>query len=214
MKGLSPRTPLTCGLASDAYDDCIASLDQQLGTLFAGLTRWGLLERTVVIVTADHGEQFGEHGHFRHGNSLYEPEIHVPLVIVAPSGVPAGRVVPGPVSLRDIPATVVDLLGWRGESPFPGSSLARTWESPGPPGRVKVDLTLAELGPLIEPTRELHSTRSDQPISRSQHFARRFCVHRSQGRRRGTLQPGYRSRRVARPQQVGQAGAHARAFPP
>jgi arylsulfatase A-like enzyme len=167
-------TPDDVELARDAYDDCIASLDQGLSVLFEELTRRGLLERTVVIITADHGEQFGEHGHFRHGTSLYEPEIHVPLVIVAPNRLPAGRVVREPVSLRDIPATIVDLLGWRGESPFPGSSLARTWASPGPLGRVMVDATLAELGPLIEPTRE-QPNAPDWPSHSAALFDGRFA---------------------------------------
>jgi arylsulfatase A-like enzyme len=141
-------------LARDAYDDCIAALDQELGALFANLAGRGLLERTVVIVTADHGEQFGEHGQFRHGATLYEPEIRVPLVVVAPGRLPAGRAIRVPVSLRDLPATVVDLLGWRRESPFPGVSLAGTWTAPGLPGPRDDGLILAELGPLIEPTRE------------------------------------------------------------
>ena len=116
-------------LARDAYDDCLAYLDEQLGRLLDELERRGVLANTLVIVTSDHGEHLGEHQLFGHGRSLYRPVVHVPLVIVAPSGVPAGRSVREPVSLRDLPATVADLLGLGAPSPFPGRSLARLWEA-------------------------------------------------------------------------------------
>ena len=75
----------------------------------------------------DHGEHLGDHFLFAHGCSLYRQLVGVPLVIVGPRYVPAGRVVVEPVSLRDVPATAVDLLGLSPEAPFPGLSLARFW---------------------------------------------------------------------------------------
>ena len=76
------------------------------------LGRRGVLERTWVIIAADHGESFGEHaGVFCHGTSLYQTELHVPLVILPPAGCPSPRVVTETVSLRDLAATVVDMLG-------------------------------------------------------------------------------------------------------
>jgi arylsulfatase A-like enzyme len=120
-------TPRDIELARDCYDDCIAGLDEQLGRLFAGLKERGLLDNTVVVVTSDHGEEFGERQGFGHGQSLHHEVIHVPLLIVAPSRVPSGRVVPGSVSLRDLPATLVDLLDLEAGSPFPGRSLADRW---------------------------------------------------------------------------------------
>ena len=121
-----------------AYDGCLAFLDQQVGQLLDDFQDRGLLENTLVIVTADHGEQFGEHGLIGHGNSLYLPLIHVPLVVSLPGRVPAGRRVPDAVSLADLPATVLDLLRVSGRPTFPGTSLARCWESregrPAPPG--------------------------------------------------------------------------------
>ena len=95
------------------YDDCTADLDEQLGRLVDELDRRGVLERTWLIVTSDHGESFGEQGGvFGHGTSLYQPQLHVPLVIVPPAGSrPFRPVVPETVSLRDLPATVVDVLG-------------------------------------------------------------------------------------------------------
>ncbi len=79
-----------------------------------------------MIITSDHGEAFGDHGFFGHGYSVYLDEIGVPLVILSPDA-PAGRVVDSPVSLRDLPATVVDQLGLSAGSPFPGRSLAAYW---------------------------------------------------------------------------------------
>ena len=72
-------------LARDAYDNCLAYLDDQLGELFEELQRRGELDRTLVIVTSDHGEGLGEHDLFDHGESLYRTEIGVPLLIVAPA---------------------------------------------------------------------------------------------------------------------------------
>ena len=72
-------------LARDCYDNCLAYLDEQLGELFDELQRRGVLDRTLVIVTSDHGEGLGEHGLFDHGESLYRTEVRVPLLIVLPS---------------------------------------------------------------------------------------------------------------------------------
>jgi arylsulfatase A-like enzyme len=118
-------------LARDCYDDCIAFLDDQLDRLLGELRGQGLLDNTVVIITSDHGEAFGDHGNVGHGSSLYLDAVGVPLVILSP-GAPAGRVVEGPVSLRDLPATVVDQLWLSAGSPFPGRSLAAYWRlTPG-----------------------------------------------------------------------------------
>ncbi len=128
---------------NDAYDEAIAQLDHDLGTLLEELERRGTLDDTLVIVTANHGEQFGEHGLLEHANSLYLPLLHVPLVVVYPGHVPAGRRVEAMVSLRDLPATVLELAAVSGPVAFPGKSLAATW---GPDGdRGADDVLLAEV---------------------------------------------------------------------
>jgi arylsulfatase A-like enzyme len=124
VKGsLSKRDHL---MARDCYDDCIAYLDEQLGRLLDELERRGLLADTDVIITSDHGEAFGDHAIFGHAYSVNFDEVGVPLVILGPDA-PAGRTVQSPVSLRDLPATVVDRLGLSEGSPFPGRSLAAYW---------------------------------------------------------------------------------------
>jgi arylsulfatase A-like enzyme len=131
-------------LVRDSYDDCIAYLDRQIGTLLEELDGRGVLRNTVVIITSDHGEQFGEHGVFNHGYSLYLHEVRVPLLIVAPSA-PTGRAVSGPISLRDLPATVVDLAGVAEGSPFPGHSLAAHWREAADPSRPLTSPALSEV---------------------------------------------------------------------
>jgi arylsulfatase A-like enzyme len=122
--------PIELKAMYDGYDGALAYIDTQLGLLFEELGRQGILEKTLVIITSDHGEEFGEHGLLDHGNSLYFASVHVPLVVHFPGRVPAGRAVRESVSLRDLAATMVDLLKIQGESPFPGQTLAHRWERP------------------------------------------------------------------------------------
>jgi arylsulfatase A-like enzyme len=107
-------------LARKCYEDCVAGLNQSVGVLLEELRSRGTLDNTLVIVTSDHGEHFGEHDLYLHGNSLYEPLLHVPLVVVWPEKVPAGVRVEAPVSLRGLPNTILDLLDL--PPSFPGSS--------------------------------------------------------------------------------------------
>jgi arylsulfatase A-like enzyme len=125
------------GAELSAYDGTIAHLDQQVWALLRELEKRGILKDTLVIITSDHGEEFGEHGLYRHGKTLYWPALHVPLLISFPARVPADMIVRTPVSLRDLPATVLDLIKLEGGDIFPGSSLVRYWngsrDDGGPP---------------------------------------------------------------------------------
>jgi arylsulfatase A-like enzyme len=118
----------------DAYDGAIGYLDDRLNELFDSLKQRGLWDNTLLIITADHGEEFGEHRVFEHGYSLYFPAIHVPLLVSFPGRVPAAKRIQTPVSLRDLPATVVELLDVREGAPFPGVSLVRYWQTSTTPG--------------------------------------------------------------------------------
>jgi arylsulfatase A-like enzyme len=119
-------------LGRDSYDNCLAYLDDRLGELFDELERRGVLEKTLVIVTADHGEGLGEHDLYDHGESLYRPEIRVPLVVVLPKGRSRSHgVVDEFVSLRDLPATIDELVCLaKRKEPFPGVPISRFWREP------------------------------------------------------------------------------------
>jgi arylsulfatase A-like enzyme len=114
-------------LIVDCYDSCLAYLDERLGELFDELHNRGVLDHTLVVLTSDHGEGLGEHDLFDHGESLYATELRVPLVIVLPARSRRSGVIRETVSLRDLPATICDLIGKGPGSPFPGRSLARFW---------------------------------------------------------------------------------------
>ncbi|MBK6308959.1 MAG: sulfatase-like hydrolase/transferase [Gemmatimonadetes bacterium] len=113
--------------AIDAYDGAIAYLDEQIGELLRDMEQRGELRNTIVIIAADHGEEFFEHLLWDHGNSLYAPSVHVPLLVLAPGRVPAGVRVSSPVSVRSIPVTVTELLGLSSGPRFPGRSLRAAW---------------------------------------------------------------------------------------
>ena len=102
--------PFGTRFADRPYDGGVAEDDDQLGRLLAALDRRGLAARTVVAVVGDHGEELGEHGELTHGLLLYEPSLHVPLVVRAPGVIPAGSVVGTPVSLVDLGPTLAGLL--------------------------------------------------------------------------------------------------------
>ena len=128
------------------YTSCIAYLDDRLGRLFRQLELRGLLDDTIVVVTSDHGEAFGEHGLFGHGCSLFDDQIRVPLLIVAPDRIPEGLTIDVPVSVRDLPATILDLVGLE-PSILPGNSLKPLWAS-------EVDPTSPAISPVFSEVAE------------------------------------------------------------
>lgn len=160
----------------DTYDECIAALDAELGRLLERLAARGVLDETLVIVTSDHGEEFGEHGFFGHGTDVFATQALVPLVVLSPDA-PAGGVVAEAVSLRDLPATVVDRLGLAGGSPFPGRSLAASWRpGSGPPPETSPALSevvdLAAFGPQPEPGSLKRVGFQMSLVARGRHYLR------------------------------------------
>jgi arylsulfatase A-like enzyme len=126
-----PMTPEQLQGEIDAYDGTIAYVDNYIGQLLAELQKRGLAEDTLVVITADHGELFGEHGLLEHTNSLYREVLHVPLIFWWPGHIPEGKRIEVPVSNVALPPTLLDLIGAEGQTSFPGPSLAQLWSDTG-----------------------------------------------------------------------------------
>ena len=94
----------------DQYDTSIANFDEQFGQLIASLEARGLMENTVLVVTSDHGEFFGEHDLVEHSKDVYQEVLHVPLAVLWPGQQP-GEVVHDMVSSSDLPGMILDACG-------------------------------------------------------------------------------------------------------
>ncbi len=119
-------------LLQSLYDAEVAAVDAQLRQLFAELEWRGFLDDAFVVVTADHGEEFWDHGNLTHGITLYNESVRVPLLVLGP-GVAKGRRVEENVSLVDLAPTLIDLLGLPREPRFEGRSLAGLLRGAGAP---------------------------------------------------------------------------------
>jgi arylsulfatase A-like enzyme len=111
----------TQGTPFQAYLREVEVLDRELGKMVDGLKRAGVWDRTVLIIGADHGEAFGEHGQQRHDGWLYQQLTHVPLVIRVPGRPP--RTVKEPVSIIDLGPTILELFGLSVPGSYMGQSL-------------------------------------------------------------------------------------------
>lgn len=121
----SPPEPFRNRYANNPYDGEIAYADHQLGELLKLLTELGVREKTLVIVTSDHGEGLGQHGEMTHSLFIYDATLHVPLILHAPAGLPGGKVINRQVSLVDVMPTILDLLGIDRTHELDGLSLLR-----------------------------------------------------------------------------------------
>jgi arylsulfatase A-like enzyme len=113
--------------------------DQHIARLLAFVQQQPWAERTAIIVSADHGESFGEHGHFRHGFYLWEELVRVPWIFVVPGA--AARSIDVARSHLDLAPTILDLMGFAPPSDLQGVSLRPELEGADAPTRpVWVDL--------------------------------------------------------------------------
>ncbi len=94
-----------------AYADEVTFMDAQIGRLMEHLKRLGREADTLVVVVSDHGEGLGEHDELTHGYLLYEPTVHVPLLMRCPGIIPAGKAVSAQVGTIDIAPTILELMG-------------------------------------------------------------------------------------------------------
>jgi arylsulfatase A-like enzyme len=104
------------------YDSEIAFTDRHIGRVLDRLRDLDLYDDTLIVFTADHGEEFREHGSFRHGHTLHDELINVPLIIKYPDR--GGAVVHDTVALLDVYPTILDLAGISVDHELQGVSLA------------------------------------------------------------------------------------------
>jgi arylsulfatase A-like enzyme len=106
---------------SDVYDAAVAAADAEVAALLDSMRGRGLLDRTVVAIVSDHGEELGEHGGLLHGRTLYEEMLRVPFLLRVPGVAPA--VVDAPVDLTDLAPTLRQAAGLAAEPRCDGRSV-------------------------------------------------------------------------------------------
>ncbi len=114
---LFPSTP------EGRYDGEIAYADSIIGRIFADLKEAGTIDKTLVVVCADHGESFGEHGEIEHGIFCYQNTLRVPLILANREIFPGPEKIRPKVSLTDVMPTVLDILGIPAPAGVQGRSL-------------------------------------------------------------------------------------------
>lgn len=130
-------TPALVAELEALYDNGIAWTDDAFSALLALLARHGLYDDAIVVALSDHGEEFLDHGSSNHGRTLYQEQVHVPLLIRLPEGRHAGRVVEEPVALVDIAPTLLALAGLPVPADFQGASLLDLIEGTDDPARAE-----------------------------------------------------------------------------
>jgi arylsulfatase A-like enzyme len=120
------------------YDGEIAAVDEEVGRVLAALESSVVRDRTVVVLTSDHGESLGEHDYyFDHGENLFHPSLRVPLIVRAP-GAPAGRRSSAFVSTLDLVPTILDAVKVSWPADLMGTSLLEVVEGRGEPRRERL----------------------------------------------------------------------------
>lgn len=120
-----PPEPFRTEYEENPYDGEIAYVDGELGKFFDHLKKTNVLDNTLIVLAADHGEGLGEHGEFTHSLLIYDSTLHTPLIFAPPPGKAAevGKVVEKQASNVDIAPTLVDLVGLQTDAKFDGGSL-------------------------------------------------------------------------------------------
>ena len=115
----------------DLYDGEIAYTDAMIGRLVENLRSAGIYDRSTIVLTADHGEEFKEHGSMGHTRTLYDEILHVPLLVKLPGSAGAGTVVGQQVRSIDIAPTILRLAGLNPPLEYQGVDLSPFWREGG-----------------------------------------------------------------------------------
>lgn len=204
------------GQAMDLYDNELAYNDREIGRLVERLREQHLYDNLLLLLTADHGEEFGEHGQVRHGRSLFDGLLHVPLILKLPGSHRRGWRVSTPVSHLDVAPTLLDFARAAPLEDADGISLRPLLEGKRLPAR----LIFAE---QISPKETIYAVRNDrykyirQLIPESREYLFDF-VH-DPGETENLAEAGIEPARpltnaLARFLQVGQEGYHLTFAPP
>jgi len=118
-----PPSPYDQEYAGQEYDGEISYTDHVIGKLLERLDQLKLIEKTLIVLTADHGEGLGEHNEETHGIFIYDSTLRVPLIFYCPKILPGNTVVPDQVGLIDVMPTILDLMGWDPVPDVQGRSL-------------------------------------------------------------------------------------------
>jgi choline-sulfatase len=118
-----PPEPFKSRYASELYDGEIAYEDSAIGKFLDELRTRGLYDDAIIVAMADHGEALGEHGERGHGIFLYDPTIHVPLLIKLPSGTSGGERIEARAGLVDVMPTILEAQGFPIPRAVQGKSL-------------------------------------------------------------------------------------------
>lgn len=154
---LSPISSIAASLLS--YNAQVRAMDDHFRDLLATLRELGLDEKTLVVFTSDHGEMFGEHKSFGHGQALYQELVHVPLLLRHPKLKPMARRVDWPVSLVDVAPTIVELTLGKVNVDGDGISLVPHLRGAGRSEQARI--LYSELGYMTA------AVRGDQKVIRS-----------------------------------------------
>jgi arylsulfatase A-like enzyme len=131
---------------ADRYGSMIAYVERHIGLLIDSLRQRGALQRAWIIITSDHGEQFGEHGLTYHDNSLYAQLLRVPLIVVPPGGLDRPIEIDAPVSLVDLFPTLLAIADADDGFPDAGASLLPMLDGTAPRATAPI---IAEVDPNL-----------------------------------------------------------------
>ena len=160
-KGDAEWTDADIAYLQDLYDAEVASFDRELGRLVDHLRERELLDRTVLVLMADHGESFLEHGHIKHCRSVFETEIKTPLLVRLPRQ-REGQRIAGAVQNLDVTPTVLDLLGQSVEGHgFEGVSLLPLLDGEAPGSRLAYAMIAAQRSVTDGRHKVIHDLRAD-----------------------------------------------------
>jgi arylsulfatase A-like enzyme len=105
------------------YDSAISYQDQLVGDFIAKLKSWGIWEQTMLVITADHGEEWFEDGRCNHGGSLRDSLVRVPMLVHYPKMFPGGTIVEEGVEAADLFPTLLDVIGVERPAALQGTSM-------------------------------------------------------------------------------------------